>query len=84
MVASDATVPKRKRASTVEFGGRVRAKRMALDVSQMELAEAAGIHWTYLSSVERGERNIGLENILRIAVALDVDPGDLVRGLRPS
>jgi transcriptional regulator with XRE-family HTH domain len=47
------------------------------------LSEASGLHWTYDSSVERGERNISLLNILKLAEALEVDPADLIRGLIP-
>ena len=50
----------------------------------MALAEAAGMHFTYISSVEQGERNVSLENIVRLAAALGLDPGDLVRGLAPT
>jgi hypothetical protein len=42
------------------------------------------MHFTYVSSVERGERNISLENIVRLAAALEVDPATLTRGLRPT
>jgi transcriptional regulator with XRE-family HTH domain len=40
------------------------------------------MHWTYVGSVERGRRNISLNNIVRLATALEVDPGELLRGLR--
>lgn len=40
------------------------------------------MHFTYVGSVERGERNISLVNIVRLAAALSVDPGELLRGLR--
>jgi transcriptional regulator with XRE-family HTH domain len=63
------------------FGDRVRARRLDLDWSQERLAEAAELHWTYVSSVERGERNISLRNILKLAAALGVDPGTLLKGL---
>jgi transcriptional regulator with XRE-family HTH domain len=66
----------------VEFGKRVRARRERLGLSQMALAEEVGLHFTYVSSVERGERNISLHNIVRLAEGLDVDPGTLVKGLR--
>lgn len=42
------------------------------------LADSAGIHRTYLGSVERGERNIAIDNICRIAWALGVEPADLL------
>jgi transcriptional regulator with XRE-family HTH domain len=60
------------------FGERVRARREQLGLSQEELASRAGLHRTYVGSVERGERNISLENIHRLAKALGVDAGQLV------
>lgn len=60
------------------FGSRVRAERERLGVSQEDLANRAGVHRTYLGGVERGERNIGLLNLLRIARALDVAPATLL------
>ena len=47
-------------------------------------AEEAGLHFTYVSSIERGQRNVSLQNILRLAAALSVDPAVLVSGLRPD
>lgn len=68
----------RREAYAVEFGARLRAARTAKGWTQERLAEASGLHFTYVSSVERGERNISLRNILRLADALDVDAGPLV------
>lgn len=65
------------------LGDRVRARRTDLGWSQERLAEEASLHWTYVSSVERGERNVSLRNILRVAQALRVDAGTLVKGLKP-
>lgn len=67
----------------VEFGKRVRRKRTDLGWTLEELAEEAGMHWTYIGSIERGERNLSLINIVRLARALGIGPEDLVRGLRP-
>jgi transcriptional regulator with XRE-family HTH domain len=64
-----------------EFGRRVRARRSALNWSQERLAHEAGIHMTYVSSVERGMRNISLTNILKLCDALETDPGELMQGL---
>lgn len=50
-------------------------------MSQERLAEVAGLHRNYVGSLERGERNVALLNIVRLANALDFDPADLVGGL---
>lgn len=67
---------------TVELGKRVRALRLALGMSQEQLAERAKVHRTYVGSLERGERNVALINIVRLAEALEVDPSELVTGLK--
>ena len=64
------------------FGDRVRARRLELDKSQEKLAAESGMHWTYLGQVERGQRNVTLHNILKLAEMLQLDPAELVRGLR--
>jgi transcriptional regulator with XRE-family HTH domain len=61
----------------VAFGRRVRELRNKAELSQEELAERAGIHWTYLGGIERGERNPALLNIGKIADALGVSPAEL-------
>jgi transcriptional regulator with XRE-family HTH domain len=65
--------PKR-RDFKVLFGKRLRELRMARGLSQEELAFAAGLDRTYVSSCERGKRNISLENIYKLAAALGVKP----------
>lgn len=60
------------------FGIQVRMKRYELGLTQEELAEKADIHPTYVGSVERGERNIALENIIALAKALKCSPKDLM------
>lgn len=59
------------------FGKRVRLLRKQAGLSQEGLAEAAGLHRTYVSSVERGQRNVGLDNIVRLARVLEVEPRSL-------
>lgn len=55
-----------------QFGEQLRKVRQDKGVSQEALAESADLHRTYVSSVERGERNISLNNIARLAEALGV------------
>jgi transcriptional regulator with XRE-family HTH domain len=62
------------------FGERVRVLRAQTGLSQEALAAKAGIHRTYMGGVERGERNICLKNIVRLAAALGVRPRDLFDG----
>lgn len=50
---------------------------MERDLTQEKLAELAGIHRNYVGEVERGLRNIALDNICALADALEVSPGDL-------
>ena len=67
--------------TTRVFGKRVLARRNELELSQERAAEACGLHWSYLGQVERGQRNITLHNIMKIASGLKVDAGRLVSGL---
>ena len=62
----------------VLFGQNLRKLRLARNISQEELAFRSGLHRTYVSSVERGERNISLENIEKLAKALEVGMKDLI------
>jgi transcriptional regulator with XRE-family HTH domain len=66
----------------VEFGDRVRARRQKLGLSQEALALRADIHRTYVASLESGQRNPSLDLMARLARALEVDLGTLVRGLQ--
>lgn len=66
---------------TIQFGARVRQLRQARSLSQEALADLAGLDRTYISSVERGQRNISLRNIEAIADALGVGLADLLKGL---
>lgn len=60
------------------FAKNVRAKRAALGLSQEELAEKAGLHRTYIGMLERGEKNVTIYNIERLAKALGVSPSSLL------
>ncbi|MDF0554093.1 helix-turn-helix transcriptional regulator [Kamptonema sp. UHCC 0994] len=62
-----------------KFGEQVRRLRILRDFSQEKLAERAGLHRNYIGGIERGERNIALLNILRLAKALGVSPSELLK-----
>lgn len=63
-----------------KFGERVRKLRLQKGISsQMALAEKAGLDRTYIGGIERGERNLGLKNIQKIAKALGVSLSELFR-----
>jgi transcriptional regulator with XRE-family HTH domain len=72
-------VPKASTKSV--FGKAVRALREERGYSQEELAERAGLHRNYVGGVERGERNVALENIVKLAGALSVRTRDLFDSL---
>lgn len=61
-----------------EFGERLRAAREEAGLTQERLAELVGVHRTYAGTVERGEQNVGLTNICEFALALGVEPADLM------
>lgn len=61
------------------FAANVRRRRLELDLSQEGLAERAGVHRTYVGMLERGEKNVTIYNIERIAQALGVEPHHLLQ-----
>ncbi|QEE60476.1 helix-turn-helix transcriptional regulator [Salinibacterium sp. dk2585] len=82
---TSAARPRSGRSSATEtLGERVRQLRLALGASQETIAELAGVHWTLIGQVERGQRNLTLHNLIRLAAALDTDPGVLVAGITPD
>lgn len=62
----------------VEFGEKLREARLRRGISQEKMAELAGLHRTYVSSVELGKRNVSLVNIQRLAEAVGVSMADLM------
>ena len=70
------------------LGHVVRETRQAHGWSQEDLGARAGFHWSYVSSIERGRRNVGLSTLLRLATALEIPAADLAgraeRALRVS
>jgi transcriptional regulator with XRE-family HTH domain len=64
-----------------KFGKKLKTIRIKRSLSQEKLAEEAGVHRTYIGMVERGEKNITLLNIKRMAKALGVTVSKLLEGL---
>ena len=60
-------------------GQRIREYRRQKNWTQEQLAEAASLHYSYIGGVERGDRNISLETLEKIATALDIPAGELFR-----
>lgn len=63
------------------IGHNIRTARESRRFSQEELAALSGLHRTYVGGVERGERNLGAINLVRIARALRVEPSTLLLGI---
>ena len=63
------------------IGQRIRSYRTQCGYSQEELAERAGCHSTYIGQLERGEKNATVENLYKVATALDVSLSELLSNL---
>lgn len=63
------------------FSRAVRKRRKKLGVSQEEFADMCGLHRTYMGGIERGERNVSLVNIEKIARAFKIKLSELFRGI---
>ena len=63
----------------LKLGRKIRETRVKEGYSQEELASRCGLHRTYISDIERGERNVSIENIEKIAKALKTEPNELLR-----
>ena len=68
-----------KKAELILFGKAVRRAREQKGLSQEALADLCHLHRTYIGGIERGERNVGLMNLLRLSKALKVLPGELLQ-----
>jgi len=60
------------------LGEKIRRLRKKMGISQEELGYRADLHRTYIGSIERGEQNVSVDNIHRIAKSLKVSPKDLL------
>ncbi len=63
------------------FGRTVRTTRARAGLTQEELAERADLHRTYIGGIERGERNVALINLVKLAHAFRMKPSELLRDL---
>jgi transcriptional regulator with XRE-family HTH domain len=72
----------RSKLDTLKMFGRiVRRTRQRAGLTQEELAERADLHRTYIGGIERGERNVALINLVKLARAFRIKPAELLRDL---
>lgn len=64
-------------------GFRIRERRLAAGLTQAGLADRCGLHRTFIGSVERGERNVALLSLRKIAASLRVSAADLLADAKP-
>ena len=69
-----------KATSSGSLAGAFAAHRKTRGLSQEEFADVAGVHRTFIGGLERGERNVTLQTVERLADRLHVDPMDLLSG----
>ena len=77
----DETPPTGREDVLVRFGDRLRTLRKAAGFSQEGFAAACGLDRTYVGGIERGERNLALRNLEKVADALDLSLSELFKGL---
>jgi len=75
------TSNKKLDALVADLGAAIRERRQAKNISQESLAEIADFDRTYISLLERGERNPSFTNLCRVAAALGVKPSELLKGI---
>jgi len=69
-----------RKSARLVFAENLRAERKRLGLSQEDLADLAGLHRTYVGSIERGERNVSIDNMEALAIALKVNLQALLEG----
>ena len=64
---------------TKKFGKRVKALRLQKDMSQGDIAKKLGVHSTYISKIERGEQNMSIQGVEKLAKAIGFSVGELMK-----
>jgi transcriptional regulator with XRE-family HTH domain len=77
-------VPAKSVTAREIFAANIRRVRKAMKLSQEDLAEAAGLHRTYVGAIERAERNVSLDNIEKLAAALGLPIDQLLVEVQSS
>jgi len=75
------SVAKFHSSAATEIGRRIRVARQELGISLEDLGELADVNWTTVGKIERGASSPTVESLIRIATALEVDPGVFVSGI---
>ena len=68
----------------MEIGSRVRAARQEREISLEDLGHLSDVNWTTIGKIERGVSSPTVESLVRIAGALEIDPGTLISGITPE
>jgi len=79
----DATLAATMSEYARQFGLQVRKLRQARRMSQEDLAEAASLHRTHISLIERAHRLVQLDTLEKLAIALNVQPAELMPPITP-
>lgn len=74
-------MPKTHSPAAEEIGRRVREVRESQQISLEDLGHLSGVNWTTIGRIERGVSSPAVESLVRIAGALEIDPGTLISGL---
>ncbi|QIM19417.1 helix-turn-helix transcriptional regulator [Leucobacter coleopterorum] len=77
-------MPKTHSVAAVEIGRRIREVRQLLGISLEDLGELSEIGWTSIGRIERGVSSPNAETLVRLATALEVDPGQFLTGITAS
>jgi len=72
----------RRETARERFARNLKSRRLELELSQEQLAEGCGLHRTYVGSVERAERNVSIDNMERLALAVGLSLVDLLSSER--